>query len=639
MTGMTDSRKDAASFRAARDFLLRHRDDYNAARAGFSWPELHEYNWALDWFDVIAAEHPDRTALRIVTPPGPEHGGPATSAGAAGGEAERGTRISYAEMAARSGQVANWLRDVGVQRGDRLLLMLGNITPLWETILAAMKLGAVIIPTSTLLGPPDLADRIARGQVRHVITESVHVPKFREVPGNWTRIAVAPTIGGATAPAPAGPASPASGPPGAGPAGPARPPAPGTWLAYEDSLTASSEFAADGATYASDPMLLYFTSGTTAQPKLVQHTHASYPAGHLSTMYWIGLRPGDVHLNISSPGWAKHAWSNVYAPWNAGATALIFGYDRFSAGTLLRVLSEEQVTTFCAPPTVWRMLIQSDLTVADVSALRECLAAGEPLNPEVIEQVRSAWGITVRDGYGQTETTAQVGNTPGQPVRLGSMGRPLPGYDVALIDPATGKPADEGEICLDLSRRPLGLMTGYLGDAAQEADAMRDGYYHTGDVAGRDADGYITYVGRTDDVFKAADYRISPFELESVLIEHAAVAEAAVVPAPDPVRLAVPKAYVTLAPGLEPSAEVAQSILAFGRERLAPYKRIRRIEFTDLPKTISGKIRRVELRGQENERAGSGTAAAHDPDGIGGPFRREPSPRGTTEFWEEDFSW
>ena len=634
MTGMTDSRKDAASFRAARDFLLRHRDDYDAARAGFSWPELDEFNWALDWFDVIAAEHPDRTALRIVTPPGPEPGGQAGggSAGADGGEAEHGTRISYAEMAARSGQVANWLRDVGVQRGDRLLLMLGNIAPLWETILAAMKLGAVIIPTSTLLGPPDLADRIARGQVRHVITESVYVPKFREVPGDWTRIAVAPTIGGETAPAPAGPAAGA-------PAGLTGPPAPGTWLAYEASRTASSQFAPEGSTRATDPLLLYFTSGTTAQPKLVQHTHASYPAGHLSTMYWIGLQPGDVHLNISSPGWAKHAWSNVYAPWNAGATALIFGYDRFSAGTLLQVLAEEQVTTFCAPPTVWRMLIQSDLTAGDVSALRECLSAGEPLNPEVIEQVRSAWGITVRDGYGQTETTAQVGNTPGQAVQPGSMGRPLPGYEITLVDPVSGKPADEGEICLDLSQRPLGLMTGYLGDAAQEAGAMQGGYYHTGDVAGRDADGYITYVGRTDDVFKASDYRISPFELESVLIEHEAVAEAAVVPAPDPVRLAVPKAYVRLAHGLEPSAEVARSILAFGRERLAPYKRVRRIEFAELPKTISGKIRRVELRGQENERAGDVTAGARDPDGVGGPFRPEPFPRGTTEFWEEDFSW
>jgi acetyl-CoA synthetase len=233
--------------------------------------------------------------------------------------------------------------------------------------------------------------------------------------------------------------------------------------------------------------------------------------------------------------------------------------------------------------------------------------------------VRKAWGITVRDGFGQTETTAQVGNTPGQPVRPGSMGRPLPGYAVVLVDPVTGAAGRDGEICLDLSRRPLGLMTGYLDDPELDARAMAGGYYHTGDVATSDDDGYITYVGRTDDVFKAADYRISPFELESVLIEHEAVAEAAVVPSPDPVRLAVPKAYVLLASGRAPSPELAQSIMAFCRERVAPYKRIRRVEFADLPKTISGKIRRVELRGQET-------------------VPRDPV-RGVTEFWEEDFTW
>src|ERR1700760_4532248 len=609
MAGMTDRRSAAAGFRAARDLLLRHRADYDAARAEFSWPALDDFNWALDWFDAIAAEHPDRAALRIVT-----------------ADQGHGTRVSYAEMAARSSQVANWLRELGVRRGDRLLLMLGNIAPLWEVILAAMKLGAVIVPTSTLLGPADLADRIERGDVRHVVTESAHVPKFREVPGDWTRIAVEPTVGGATPEANGtGGAQGAGGAQGTGGhgagggvgGGGGGGGGPGAWLAYADSYGASTEFSPDGVTRATDPLLLYFTSGTTAQPKLVQHTHASYPAGHLSTMYWIGLQPGDVHLNISSPGWAKHAWSNVYAPWNAGATVLIFGYDRFSADQLLRVLGEEGVTTFCAPPTVWRMLIQADLAGADVSALRECLGAGEPLNPEVIEQVRQAWNNTVRDGYGQTETTAQIGNPPGEPVRPGSMARPLPGYEGTLVDPVSGEPAAEGEICLDLRQRPLGLMTGYQGDPEQDAEAMREGYHHTGDVAVSDADGYITYVGRTDDVFKASDYRISPFELESALIEHEAVAEAAVVPSPDPVRLAVPKAYVALVAGVIPSAEVAQSIMAFSRARLAPYKRVRRIEVAELPKTISGKIRRVELRGQEMARNGGGELPGRDPDGGG----------------------
>jgi acetyl-CoA synthetase len=493
-------------------------------------------------------------------------------------------------MAARSGQVANWLRGLGVRRGDRMLLMLGNVAPLWEVILAAMKLGAVIIPASTLLQPADLADRIARGDVRHVVTDTEQVPKFGDVPGHWTRIAV-------------GASDVADG-----------------WQSYAGTAAASPEFTPDGVTRASDPLLLYFTSGTTAQPKLVAHTQASYPAGHLSTMYWIGIQPGDVHLNISSPGWAKHAWSNVFAPWNAGATILVLNQPRFSAAGLLSALGDCAVTTFCAPPTVWRMLIQSDLAAADVSRLRDAVAAGEPLNPEVIDQVRKAWGITVRDGFGQTETTAQAGNTPGAAVRPGSMGRPLPGYQVVLVDPVTGEPGRDGEICLDLAHRPLGLMTGYLDDPELNAEAMRDGYYHTGDVATSDDDGYITYIGRTDDVFKASDYRISPFELESVLIEHEAVAEAAVVPSPDPLRLAVPKAYVLLTATSEPSAELARDIMAFCRVRLAPYKRIRRLEFAELPKTISGKIRRVELRAQE----------AEDLPG---------NPRGVTEFWEEDFTW
>ncbi len=583
----TDATTDVSgtgALRAARDLLLAHRADYAAAVAGFSWPRLDEFNWALDWFDVIAAEHPDRLALRVVGDDGSDEA------------------VSYATMAARSAQVANWLRGLGVRRGDHVLLMLGNVVPLWEVMLAAIKLGAVVIPASTLLQPADLADRITRGRVRHVIAQTGQAAKFADVPGDWTRVIVPPTLSGSFYH-------------GMLTNGPA-------WHSYEESLTAPTGFEPDGPTRASDPLLLYFTSGTTSQPKLVGHTHASYPVGHLSTMYWIGIQPGDVHLNISSPGWAKHAWSNLFAPWNAQATILILNQERFNAAGLLQALGDCGVSTFCAPPTVWRMLIQADLSAADTSRLRECVAAGEPLNPEVIEQVRKAWGITVRDGFGQTETTAQVGNPPGQSLKPGSMGRPLPGYPVVLVDPVTGEPAGaggnrDGEICLDLSRRPLGLMTGYQDDATRDAEAMRGGYYHTGDVATSDDDGYITYVGRTDDVFKASDYRISPFELESVLIEHEAVAEAAVVPSPDPLRLAVPKAYILLAAGAAPSPELARDIMAFVRDRVPGYKRIRRLEFGDLPKTISGKIRRVELRGQETDARGT---------------------RGVTEFWEEDFS-
>src|SRR5919108_628842 len=365
------------------------------------------------------------------------------------------------------------------------------------------------------------------------------------------------------------------------------------WIAEAD--TASDTFTPDAVTRGSDTLLLYFTSGTTAKPKLVEHTHASYPVGHLSTMYWIGLQPGDVHLNISSPGWAKHAWSNVFAPWIAEACVLVMNYAKFDAESVLGVLDRCGVTSFCAPPTVWRMLIQADLSSLPKPPTK-VVGAGEPLHPEVIEQVEKAWGIRIRDGFGQTETTLQIGNPPGQVIKPGSMGRPIPGYPIVLVDPVTGQPADEGEICIDLSDRPLGLMVGYRGDPERNAEAMAGGRYHTGDVGSRDADGYITYVGRSDDVFKASDYRISPFELESVLIEHDAVAEAAVVPAPDPLRLAVPKAYVVLAAGWEPDRDTALSILRHARANLAPYKRIRRLEFAELPKTISGKIRRVELR-------------------------------------------
>jgi len=430
-----------------------------------------------------------------------------------------------------------------------------------------------------------------RGGVRHVIAASADVNKFDDVPGDFTRIQVG------------------IGRNGAGSA---------EWIDFADAFTASPASLPHPQTAPHDPLLLYFTSGTTTRPKLVEHTQVSYPVGHLSTMYWLGLQAGDIHLAISSPGWAKHAWSCFFAPWIAEATIFVYNYGRFDAARLTQKIRDEHVTSFCAPPTVWRMLIQSDLS-AGRGDLREAISAGEPLNPEVISQIRRQWGLTLRDGYGQTEMTAVVGNTPGSPVKDGSMGRPLPGSPIVLLDPISGELAEEGEICVDLSRLPMNLMTGYVGDAERNAATTHDGYFHTGDIAARGSDGYITYIGRTDDVFKASDYKISPFELESVLIEHPAVAEAAIVPAPDAVRLAVPKAYVVLAAGFEPSAETAFSILAYAREQLAPFQRIRRIEFMELPKTISGKIRRVELRAREEEVAvGTVIAIEWRDDGLRG---------------------
>ena len=533
------------AFLKARDFLLANRTDYVAAYSGFSWPELDEFNWALDYFDTLASGNRG-AALLVLSETGVETG------------------TSFAEMAERSNRAANFLRRVGVDRGDHVLVMLGNEVALWEILLAAFKLGAVVIPSTTLLTPEDLRDRLDRGEVRHVVAAAAEAQKFAALTGSYTRIAVGEKIHG--------------------------------WHSYDDAYSASERFVPDGRTRATDPLLLYFTSGTTGKPKLVPHSHQSYPAGHLSTMYWIGLRSGDLHWNISSPGWAKHAWSCLFAPWNAGACVFAYNYARFQAGAVLDVVSKYSITTLCAPPTVWRMLVQETLADFPVK-LREVVSAGEPLNPEVIEQVRAAWGLTIRDGYGQTETTALIGNSPGQTVKPGSMGRPLPGYRIELLD-AAGKPTDEGDISVVLSN---------------------GSYHRTGDIARRDRDGYIFFVGRADDVFKASDYRISPFELESLLVEHPAVAEAAVVPSPDPIRNAVPKAFIAVCSGYTPSKELARDIFDFLRRTAAPYKRVRRLEFAELPKTISGKIRRVELRQSEQDRGAK-------------------SDRRPFEFFEEDFS-
>jgi acetyl-CoA synthetase len=543
-------------YRSARDQLVDLIGDYDMAVETFAWPQLSgAFNWATDWFDVIARDN-DRTALWIVEEGGDEQ------------------KISFAEMADRSDRVATWLRALGIGKGDRVILMLGNQVELWESMLAVAKLGAVVMPTTGALGPADLVDRITRGGARFVIANAADTAKFDDVAGEYTRIVVGGAVEG--------------------------------WHRYADAYDVDSAGPFTAATSVDDSMLIYFTSGTTSKPKLVEHSQVSYSVGHLSTMAWIGVRPGDVHLAISSPGWAKHAWSCFFAPWIAEATIFVYNYSRFDADALLNQLGRAGVNTFCAPPTVWRMLIQSDLG-AKPDGLREILGAGEPLNPDVIAQVEKAWGLTIRDGFGQTETTLQVGNTPGQPVKPGSMGRPMPGVPVVLVDPVTGELADEGEICLDLQRNPVNLMTGYLGDAQRNATVMAGGYYHTGDVAARDAEGYITYIGRTDDVFKSSDYKVSPFELESVLIEHPAVVEAAVVPQPDDTRLSVPKAYVSLAEGWQPNAETARQIMEYARDHLAPYLKVRRIEFYELPKTISGKIRRVELRRREEAAHADGT--------------------------------
>jgi acetyl-CoA synthetase len=467
-------------------------------------------------------------------------------------------------MAARSNQVANWLREQGVRRGDRVLLMLPNRVELWETMLAAIKLGAVLVPTTMLVSSGDLEDRM-RGATCAMCRPGVRDPQVRGAGRRFhphrgrrrtRRLARLRRQHAGRFELRAG-----------------------RRHARQRSAAAVLHVRHHGETQA----------GAAQPPELSGRPFVDHVLDRAAA--------GDVHWNISSPGWAKHAWSCFFAPWNAGATVFVYNYERFSARACLDTIVRCGVTSLCAPPTVWRMMIKEDLA-AWQPPLRELVGAGEPLNPEVIEQVERAWGIRIRDGFGQSETTCLIGNSPGQLVKPGSMGRPLPGYRFALLD-IDEQPAGEGEIAIVLDPAPLGLMLGYDGDQAKTEDAMRGGHYHTGDTASIDGDGYYFYVGRNDDVFKSSDYRISPFELESVLIEYPDVLEAAIVPSPDPLRLSVPKAYIALRPGVEPTRELAGLIFAFARERLSAYKRIRRIEFTELPKTISGKIRRVELRRAE----------------------------------------
>jgi acetyl-CoA synthetase len=541
-------------FRAARDRLITLREDHRRADAEFVWPDVGpSFDWASDWFDRIAIGN-ERTALWIVEEDGREQ------------------RVSFDAMRQRSDRVAAWLAAQGVGPGEHVMLMLGNQVELWESMLAVMKVGAVLLPTTTVLTPHDLADRIERGLVKHVIANVADTDKFDGLEG-FSRVVVGGAVDG--------------------------------WADYREAADWTGP-RPEVAIRSDDPCLVYFTSGTTSRPKMVVHTRTSYPVGHLTTMYWLGLTPGDVHLAISSPGWAKHAWSCFFAPWIAEATVFVFNYSRFDPAALRAQLDRAEVTTFCAPPTVWRMLIRADLGAKPV-ALREALSAGEPLNPEVIDRVRSAWGLTIRDGYGQTETTATIANTPGSPVKSGSMGVPLPGVAITLVDPISGEQSDEGEICIDLERPAPNLMAGYLGVAGTGAGTT-ERYYRTGDVAQRDEDGVITFIGRTDDIFKSSDYKVSPFEVESVLIEHPAVMEAAVVPAPEETRLNAVKAYVALAPGWDADEATALAVLQYAREQLPPFQRVRRLEFFELPKTISGKIRRVELRQREADAARDGTA-------------------------------
>jgi acyl-coenzyme A synthetase/AMP-(fatty) acid ligase len=538
--------------------------DYEAERRAFRWEVPDRFNFA---FDVIGkwATDPQKLAMLWVDSQGQER------------------RITFAEFARRSNQAANAFADLGIHKGDRVLIMLPRIPEWWETALGLMKIGAVAIPCTTQLTPKDIQYRAETATPVAIVTDLEGAIKFDEVRSGCPTIRTALLVGER---------------------------AREYWFSYEQLVWEASDQYEHPQNPSSDPLLIYFTSGTVGYPKMVLHTHASYPIGHVITgKYWLDLGPDDLHWNVSEMGWAKAAWSNLFGPWNMGAAMFIYDQrGKFSAKETLEFLQRYPISTFCAPPTVYRLLVLENLKQYQFSSLRHCVGAGEPLNPEVIAAWRKATGLTIRDGYGQTETVLICGNFPPLAVKPGSMGRPSPGFDLAVIDDegTIVPPGKEGDIAIRVKpERPVGLFVGYWNNPAATAHSFRGDWYITGDRAFMDEDGYFWFVGRADDVILSAGYRIGPFEVESALVEHAAVAEAAVVASPDETRGEIVKAFVILAPGYEPSNQLVAELQEHVRKTTAPYKYPRQIEFvTELPKTISGKIRRVELREFERRRAG-----------------------------------
>ncbi len=568
------------SFLKVRDFLLSVKS-YAEAVDGFEWPDLSKFNWATDYFDHMARGNFN---LAVICTDG--------------GEVER--KVTFDEMRRKSNQVANFLRDLGLQKGDRVFMIMDSSVDLLELMLGIMKAGGVIIPGATLLPSKDIADRIERGNIKFVIANDEYAHRVLEAGNVLSRLKAMINVGDDIEHVHDDEDIP-------------------SFINYKNAEKYSEEYEPPFITYSNDPLFLFFTSGTTAKPKLVTHTHI-YPVGHLTTMYWIGLQKGDIHYNISSPGWGKYAWSSFYAPWNAESTVVLFRYKRFEARSVLKVMEKYRVTTLCAPLSALKLLTIEDLSAYNLK-LREVVSAGEPLIPDVVKRVESALGVDVREGYGQTETTLSVGNFKGEPRKNLSFGKPAPGYHVDVLNNFLDElgSGEDGQLCVKtFPTRPLGLMQGY-DDEELNRNVFKGNWYLSGDSVYKDEDGYFYFIGRTDDVFKSLDYRISPFEVESELSVHPAVLEAGVIPTEDERGRIVPKAFVILKPDYKPSREVALDIFRFIRNNMAPYKRPRSIEFLrEFKKTISAKLMRKSLREYEAS-------------------LREQDKRGEFEFKESDF--
>lgn len=487
-------------------------------------------------------------------------------------------RYTFADIRRESNRCASVLQRMGIRQGDKVVIVLPRL-PQWHIMLVGlMKLGAIPVPGTVLLTPKDYEYRINMAQACMVIVDTANAEKVDTIRANCPSLQHSMVLG-----------APRSG-----------------WIDYATAMANASETFTKALTRSQDPAMIYFTSGTTGGPKMVLHTQASYPFAHIVTgKYWLDLQPNDLHWNLADTGWAKAAYSNLFGPWRTGTAVFIqHSTGRFDAQETLRFLEQHGITTFCAPPTAYRMMVLEDLQRYNLSKLRHCVGAGEPLNPEVIAAWRTGTGLTIYDGYGQTETVILVANYPCMEVKPGSMGKPVPGFDVAIIDANTGAvllAGQEGDIAVRVKpQRPTGLFQEYWQNPEGTQNSFRGDWYITGDRGMCDEDGYFWFVGRADDVIISAGYRIGPFEVESALIEHDAVAESAVVASPDEMRGAIVKAFVVLAPGYRPAAALAEELQEHVKRLTAPYKYPREIEFvTDLPKTISGKIRRIELRQRE----------------------------------------
>jgi acetyl-CoA synthetase len=538
--------------------------DYEETYQHFSIEVPEFYNFGFDVIDALAKKDRNKLAMIWVNQKGEEK------------------NFTFRQLMNLSNQAANMLLKYGINKGDRVVILLTRVPEWWIFAIACIKLGAVFCPCPTMLTGKDLKYRVNAAKIKMVITDLENAPKVDEIandcPSLMSRFVIDADLPG--------------------------------WISYPVEL----DYPAPVSRYlvtlpgmektkSTDPMVIYFTSGTTGEPKMVLHNQA-LPLGHITTgRFWLDLRDNDLHFTLADTGWAKSSWGKFFGPWIQGSCILVYDTrGRFKATELLPVLEKYEVTTFCAPPTVYRMLILADLEKFDLTELRHCVSAGEPLNPEVIRVWKEGTGLTIYEGYGQTELVLVIGTFPCMEAKPGSMGRPSPGWHIEIHDEDGNlTPAgDVGRIAIRVKPRPVGLFDGYLNDPAANEAVFSGDFYYTGDKATIDDDGYYWFVGRDDDVIKSSGYRIGPFEVESALMEHAAVKEAAVVGSPDVIRGMIVKAFIVLKEGWEPTEQLVKDIQKFVKKTTAPYKYPRAIEFVDdLPKTISGKIKRNVLRDRE----------------------------------------